>query len=90
MHISADFVTECEKFLFQLKALQKRMQKDGSRFFVAQAFPEIYEKNEMLKKGGMCFFVIDCTFRYPKLLSAILGEIFSIRFQPHQAVSQDW
>ena len=26
------------------------------------------------------------TFRYPNLLSAILGENFSIRFQPHQAV----
>ena len=26
------------------------------------------------------------TFRYPNLLSAILGEIFSIRFQPHQAM----
>ena len=26
------------------------------------------------------------TFRYPNLLSAILGEFFSIRFQPHQAV----
>ena len=25
-------------------------------------------------------------FRYPNLHSAILGEIFSIRFQPHQAV----
>ena len=26
-------------------------------------------------------------FRYPNLHSAILGEIFSIRFQPHQAVA---
>ena len=28
-------------------------------------------------------------FRYPNLLSAILREIFSIRFQPHQAVCID-
>ena len=27
-------------------------------------------------------------FRYPNLHSAILGEIFSIRFQPHQVVSE--
>ena len=36
------------------------MQKDVSRFFASQAVPEIYEKNEMLKNRGMCFFVIDC------------------------------
>ena len=28
------------------------MQKDVSRFFVAQAAPEIYKKNEMLKNRG--------------------------------------
>ena len=60
MHISVDFVTECEKFLFQLKALQKRVQKDVNRFIVPQAVPEIYKKNERLKNRGMCFFVIDC------------------------------
>ena len=58
--MSADFVTECEKFLFQLKAIQKRVQKDENRFIVPQAVPEIYRKNERLKKRGMCFFVIDC------------------------------
>ena len=36
------------------------MQKDVGRFFVAQAVPEIYEKNEMLKNRGDFFFVIDC------------------------------
>ena len=60
MHISADFVTGYEKFLFQLKVLQKRMQKNLSRFFVAQAVPEIYVKNEVLKNRGMFFFVIHC------------------------------
>ena len=60
MHISADFDTKCQKFLLQLKALQKRMQEDASDLFVAQAVPEIYEKNELLKNRGMCFFVIDC------------------------------
>ena len=58
MHISADFVTECEKFLFQLKALQKRMQKNVSRFCVAQAVPEIYMKKEMLKDRGDVFFLL--------------------------------
>ena len=36
------------------------MQKDASRFFVAQAGPEIYEKNEMLKNRVNVFFVIHC------------------------------
>ena len=38
------------------------MQKDKGRFCVDQAVPEIYEKNEMLKSRGMCFFVIHCRF----------------------------
>ena len=60
MQISADFVTWFDKFFFQLKALQKRVQKDVNRFIVPQAVPEIYRKNERLKNRGMCFFVIDC------------------------------
>ena len=56
MHLSADFVTWFDKFLFQLKALQKRVQKDENRFIVPQAVPEIYRKNERFKNRGMCFF----------------------------------
>ena len=56
--MSADFVTECEKFLFQLKALQKRVQKDVSRFIVPQAVSEIYRKNERLKNRGDVFFLL--------------------------------
>ena len=58
-----DFVTRFEKYLVQLKALQKRVQKDENKYFVAQSVPEIYGKNERLKNSGMCFFVIDCTTR---------------------------
>ena len=56
LHISANFFTRCEKFLFQLKVLQKRMQKDVNRFFVAQAVLEIYGKNARLKNRGYVFF----------------------------------
>ena len=52
------------------KALQKKMQKDVSRFFVAQAVPEIYEKNEMLKNRGEVFF---CYSLYIFLAQARLG-----------------
>ena len=62
--MSADFVTECEKLLFQLKALQKRVQKDVNIFFVAQAVQEIYGKSKRLKNRGDVFFVIDCVFGF--------------------------
>ena len=82
MHISADFVTVWEKFLFQLKALQKRMQKDASRFFVAQVGPEIYEKNEMLKNRGMCFFVIHCRQCNALIIcSHLVSTSFCVMFQ---------
>ena len=77
MHISADYVTECEKFLFQLKALQKRVQKDVNKFIVPQAVPEIYRKNERLKNRGMCFFVIDCSW---DILTIFVSQCSSVRF----------
>ena len=55
MHISADFFIGCEKFLFQLKALQKRMQKDKGRFFLAQA---LREKRNVEKLGGCVFLLL--------------------------------
>ena len=57
--------------MFQLKALQKRVQKDGNIFFVAHAVPEIYRKNERLKTGGMRFFVIDCIIIILLVLSGL-------------------
>ena len=74
LHISTDFVTVCEKFLFQLKALQKRMQKEASRFFVAQAGPEIYEKNEMLKNRVDVFFCYSLYLVWPWFLSLLSLE----------------
>ena len=50
------FFTRFVKFLFQLKALQKRVQKDVNRFIVPQAVPDIYRKNERLKNRGDVFF----------------------------------
>ena len=47
------------------------MQKDISRFFVAQAVPEIYEKNEMLKNRGMCFF---CYALYILVVDKSMGK----------------
>ena len=73
MQISADFVTWFDKFLFQLKALQKRVQKDVNRFIVPQAVPEIYMKNERWKNRGMCVFVIDCISRLEVTLSSHLS-----------------
>ena len=43
---SGDFVITFEKFIFQLKALQKLMQMMAYRFFVGQSFQEIYAKND--------------------------------------------
>ena len=74
MHISADFVTVCEKFLFQLKALQKKDAKEASRFFVAQAGPEIYEKNEMLKTRVDVFFCYSLYLVWPWFLSLLSLE----------------
>ena len=54
--MSAEFVTECEKLLLQLKALQKREQKDVNRFIVPQAIPEIYMKKCKVEKQGDVFF----------------------------------
>ena len=71
MHISADFFTKCEKFLFQLKALQKRVQHDVNRFIVPQVVPEIYMKNERLKNRGDVFF---CYRLYIKSLKALLSQ----------------
>ena len=79
MQISADFVTWFDKFLFQLKALQKRVQKDVNRFFVAQAVPEIYGKNERLKNRGMCFFVIDCRWFWKLYFSRISPELLELQ-----------
>ena len=61
---------------------------------------ELMKQNHLLKIGFVTFlkgatfldFVENrlwnyiYAFRYPNLHFAILGEIFSIRFQPHQAV----
>ena len=58
MQTSADFVTKLEKFLLQLKALQKRLQKDVKRFFVAQAVSEIYGKKRKVEKQGVCVFLL--------------------------------
>ena len=57
MHISADYVNECEKFLFQMKALQKRVQKDVNRFIVPQVVPEIYAKTKV-SKTARCVFLL--------------------------------
>ena len=45
LQISADFVTEFEKFFFHQKALQARMHIDVNNFFVAQVVPQKYTKN---------------------------------------------
>ena len=71
LQISADFVTWFDKFLFQLKALQKRMQKDENRFTVPQAVPEIYRKNERLKTGGCVFLLSTVHIQTQKVSSKI-------------------
>ena len=57
LHISTDFVTECEKFLFQLKALQKRVQKDENRFIVHLLYGsgDKHEKRKVEKQGDVFF-----------------------------------
>ena len=55
-------MTGFEKFLFQLKTLQKWMQKDVNRFFVAQAVPEINGKKERLKNCGDVFFLLSTVY----------------------------
>ena len=47
------------------------MQKDAGRFFVDQAGPDIYEKNEMWKKQGGCVF-----FCYSLYLAVVHGLRF--------------
>ena len=59
------------------------MQKDVSWFFVAQAVPEIYEINEMLKSRGMCFFVIHCRF-------VIFTRSISINIFPEKTDFDEW
>ena len=51
------------------------MQKDVNRFIVPQAVPEIYRKNERLKTGGMCFFVIDCILGFPNGIAHLYREL---------------
>ena len=48
LQISADFLTRFVKFFFHLKDLQKRMQIDVEKFFVAQVIPRYTRKLQQL------------------------------------------
>ena len=50
------------------------VQKDLNRFFVAQAVPEIYGKNERLKNRGDVFFLLSTVIRFMLLCSCLAGR----------------
>ena len=59
-----------------------KMQKDKSRFFVAQAVPEIYEKNEMLKNRGDVFFCYALYMLSQSRLSLLQSFLVTPKTQP--------
>ena len=81
--------------MFQLKALQKRMQKNISRFFEAQAVPEIYEKNRgmwvflftvyvMLNAVYICFYGLKCILTFLFLFCRDIHDFLFLPFLDDQ------
>ena len=66
------------------------VQKEANRFFVDQVVPEIYEKNEMLKSRGMCFFVIDCMYFMYFIFHFIKQSLFDSEIFSHKVGLRDF
>ena len=57
LQISADFVAGFEKFVFHLKARQKRVLIDENNFFCSLIGSGEYAKNTSFKNSQMCFLL---------------------------------